>query len=42
MVLEQVGPEFRQSKIFLFFEVALFISNDYRHHYISHLLLSFG
>ena len=40
MVLEQVEPEFRQLRIF-FFEVALYISDDCRHHYTSHLILCF-
>ena len=40
MVLEQVEPEFRQLRIF-FFEVALYISDDCRHHYTSHPILCF-
>ena len=36
------GLNFVNLSFFLFFEVALYISDDYRHHYISHLLLSFG
>ena len=40
MVLEQVEPEFRQLRIF-FFEVALYISDDCRHHNTLHLILCF-